>query len=303
MNNKKTHEEYVNEAAIKNPTIEVIGQYINTKTKITHRCKICGHEWLIKPTHILSGVGCPECKNVKEREKLRKTHKQYVDELSKINPDIYVADEYVNARTKIAHMCKNCGCKWYTRPGDALKGKGCPDCKGIKIGNKLRKTHQEYVRELFTISPYIEVLDEYIDAKTPITHRCKICGYEWLVKPNHTLCGHSCPKCNQSIGERTISQWLFDNNIYFIPQYSFDECMDKLSLPFDFYLPYYNTCIEYDGEQHFRPVDFFGGEESFKVRQLHDQIKTDYCNTNNIYLLRIPYNKNIVEELNNFLFI
>ena len=94
-------------------------------------------------------------------------------------------------------------------------------------------------------------LNEYIDAKTPITHKCKICGYEWLVKPNHTLCGHSCPKCNQSIGERTISQWLFDNNIYFIPQYSFDECMDKLSLPFDFYLPDYNTCIEYDGEQQY----------------------------------------------------
>lgn len=39
------------------------------------------------------------------------------------------------------------------------------------------------------------------------------------------------------------------------------------TLPFDFYLPYYNTCIEYDGVQHFKPIDYFGGEKEFELRK------------------------------------
>lgn len=79
-------------------------------------------------------------------------------------------------------------------------------------------------------------------------------------------------------------------------------------LPFDFYLPEYNLCIEYDGEQHFKPVDFANkgrewADKQFEIRRTCDEIKTEYCKKNNIKLLRIPYFKNIEEELNIFLFI
>ena len=64
-------------------------------------------------------------------------------------------------------------------------------------------------------------------------------------------------------------------------------------------------CIEYDGEQHFKPIEYFGGEAHFKIQQKHDKIKDDFCKENGISLLRIPYYKfdNIEEELNNFIFI
>lgn len=47
--------------------------------------------------------------------------------------------------------------------------------------------------------------------------------------------------------------------------------------------------IEYDGEQHYKPVEFFGGEEGFKNAQYRDKIKNDYCENNNINLIRLPY--------------
>jgi very-short-patch-repair endonuclease len=72
-------------------------------------------------------------------------------------------------------------------------------------------------------------------------------------------------------------------------------------LPFDFYIPEFNMCIEYDGEQHFKAVDYFGGEDGLKIRQIHDRIKTDYCNSNNILLLRIRYDENIEEKLHSFI--
>lgn len=105
-----------------------------------------------------------------------------------------------------------------------------------------------------------------------------------------------------------IRQLLRDYKVQYIPQYKFLDCKDQRPLPFDFYLPEYNTCIEYDGGQHFFPVNFSGeeaeyAEQQFKTIQYHDQIKNQYCADNGITLLRIPYFKNIEEELNNFLFI
>ncbi len=93
------------------------------------------------------------------------------------------------------------------------------------------------------------------------------------------------------------------HNIDFVFQKTFPDCKDKRLLPFDFYLPNYHIVIEYDGCQHFKPIPFFGGEQSYVDRLKHDKMKDDYCEENNIKLLRIPYFKNVENELNNFLFI
>lgn len=64
-----------------------------------------------------------------------------------------------------------------------------------------------------------------------------------------------------------------------------------LMLPFDFYLPFYNLCIEYDGELHYRCSEMFGGQKSLDRIKRHDDIKTKWCKENNIKLLRIHYLK------------
>lgn len=94
---------------------------------------------------------------------------------------------------------------------------------------------------------------------------------------------------NKSAMEMFVKKFLYDINIMYVQQKRFDDCRDIFPLPFDFYLPDYNVCIECDGIQHFEPVAHFGGEDKFKVRQQHDQIKTNYCLLNNIELIRLPY--------------
>jgi very-short-patch-repair endonuclease len=66
-------------------------------------------------------------------------------------------------------------------------------------------------------------------------------------------------------------------------------------LRFDFYLPKYNTCIEFDGKQHFEPVKIFGGNENFKEIIKKDSIKNMYCDTNGIKLIRIKYDQSMDE--------
>jgi len=75
----------------------------------------------------------------------------------------------------------------------------------------------------------------------------------------------------------------------FIEQNMFEDCRNIHPLPFDFYLPDYNTLIEYDGRGHFRVVEHWGGKRGFETRQKCDKIKTDYAAANGITLIRIPY--------------
>lgn len=137
---------------------------------------------------------------------------------------------------------------------------------------------------------------KYINSSTKVTIICPEHG-EFEQTPNNHRFGNGCPVCNESKGERKIRLWLEENNINFEPQHKFDDCKNILPLPFDFYLPDYNTCIEYNGLQHYKIVTYFGGNDGFKQRQINDKLKMEYCNNNNIPLLIIKYNDNILKRL------
>ena len=127
---------------------------------------------------------------------------------------------------------------------------------------------------------------------------CPECGEEFITSYyafTHR-CGQLCAKCSATIskGEFAIKEYLNDNNVSFEMQYRFNDCRAKIPLPFDFYIPDLNTCIEYDGAGHFKPIPRGGITESEAEEVLNgikqrDEIKTDYCNNHDIKLIRIPY--------------
>ena len=94
------------------------------------------------------------------------------------------------------------------------------------------------------------------------------------------------PYKNMSWGEKRILEYLQRKNIEFIWQKKFKDCRDKNPMPFDFYLPNSNTIIEFDGEQHHKPI-FKYGAQSFETTQKHDKMKNQYCKDNGIYLIRL----------------
>lgn len=116
-----------------------------------------------------------------------------------------------------------------------------------------------------------------------------------------------CENCAKSISryEYQFKKFLEEENIKYIFQYSLNQCRDVLPLPFDFYLVDYNTIIEIDGEGHFRPTYFnriSQGEaiKTFEITKFHDKIKNDFCETNHIPLLRIPYTMFIDNQYKKF---
>ena len=126
---------------------------------------------------------------------------------------------------------------------------------------------------------------------------CKIHG-DFITTPNnHLNKKSSCPVCKESKGEKEIRLYLDNNNINYVIQKKFNGCRHKRKLPFDFYLPNYNMCIEYDGIQHFEPIGIFGGNKRYDEQQIKDNLKNVFCEKENIILIRIKYNDNIHNEL------
>jgi len=120
------------------------------------------------------------------------------------------------------------------------------------------------------------------------------CGNYTEVSVGNLMRGHtlSCGCRHQSKWEIFIGEYLSLLGVTFQPQKRFKDCKNKKQtdmLPFDFYLPDYNLCIEYDGEHHFRPIESWGGYDKFLINQENDNIKNQYCKDNNIALLRLPY--------------
>ena len=113
-----------------------------------------------------------------------------------------------------------------------------------------------------------------------------------LVSGNTSSCG--CLK-NHSLGEAEINRWLLYTKCNFKRQITFNDCLSpkgaKLKYDFGIYDDNYNLLglIEYDGIQHTKPIEFFGGEDGFKYLQECDIIKTNYATQHNIPLLRINY--------------
>lgn len=124
--------------------------------------------------------------------------------------------------------------------------------------------------------------------------RCGVCGNVFTALPAKVNNGHitSCGCRIQSSGEEYIKKILTECKINFIPQYTFNDCKSKYVLRFDFAIIRDNVVlglIEYDGKQHFEPIEFFGGIEGFEATKSRDKIKNIYCELHNIPLIRLPY--------------
>lgn len=139
----------------------------------------------------------------------------------------------------------------------------------------------------------------YVSDDIPIKLTCPKHG-DFFDSPLHLISSrHGCPNCwkYQSSGEIKIREILEEYNIKFEQEKTFPYLENKLPLYFDFYLPDINTAIEFQGPQHFKAIDFFGGEKAFKEQQTRDNIKRDWCKINNINLLEIEFHKDILEQL------
>lgn len=207
----------------------------------------------------------------------------------------YSLVDYHTIHTDVKIICKKHGI-FEQEPVTHINGSICPTCNN----ESRRKTTEQFIIESNDVHDniYDYSLVNYINARIKIIIICKKHG-EFIQNPNQHLRGKGCPICKSSRGERKISKYMDKINILYNHQHKFDSDVVK-RMRYDFYLPNYNTCIEYHGRQHYEPVDIFGGEDGFELTKKRDKIKRQYCIDNNITLIEIKYDEDIQERLNHF---
>jgi hypothetical protein len=267
-------------------------EYINSKSKISIYCPIHGKFNQFLYDH-LNGRGCPRCAIEKNAAKKRNSIYDLISKAKILYGNIYNYSLIINYKSMVDIqniICEKHGIFKMSLHEHINKNKKCYKCA---IEDRT-DTLDDFIAKANLIHNYKYNYDNviYIKSKIKVEIICEKHGV-FLQKPmDHINNKQGCPICNTSKGEMLISSILEKYNIKYIPQKKFKGLKYKKSLIFDFYLPQYNCCIEFDGEQHFRPIEYWGGEKTFEDIKNRDIIKNEYCKLNNIRLIRFSYKDN-----------
>lgn len=268
----------------------------NRNKQIEYNCDYCGKPFMVtmsKVDKVKSGEKkglycCSQCAKDVQKPKwndIVSLFQRYDYEL--------ISTEYINAKTKLEYVCnkhREKGVQSVTY--NNLKfGFGCKYC-GDERTVEAKRIPFEEVKRIFHSTDKILLDQPYINAHTPLGYICKHhpeIGVQYMETENARK--QFCPYCNIIKGEYKITQYFIKNDIVFERHKTFDDLfgVKGRKLSYDFYIPKYNLLIEFQGRQHERPVEHFGGEGQFQIQLEHDKRKRDYSISHNIELLEIWY--------------
>ena len=272
-------------------------KYINAKTKVCIICPEHGEFWQLPHNH-LAGKGCQQCAIIHNHDSQRLSLKEFISKARKIhgNKYDYSKVKYVNNRTKVCIICPEHGEFWQT-PDSHLQNHACQLCVGNFIKNK-----EKFISEAKQVhgNKYDYSKVEYVNNNIKICIICPEHGEFWQTPLNHLNKKQGCPKCNRYFRKKEKELYDILKNVFhneeIIHSYYNSTILGKQEI--DIYFPKYKIGIEFQGEQHFKPIDFGGygverANKLFEENQKRDINKKEICKRNNIKLL---YYSNIIEE-------
>jgi ssDNA-binding Zn-finger/Zn-ribbon topoisomerase 1 len=268
------------------------------------------------PRKHLMGHGCPICRYEKSAHSKTHTQEWFRNKVKEVWGDRYDISNsvYINGGTNVKVVCHKKDRngvehgEFEITPENFLhktKPQGCPKCGREKVVEALRDTKEDFVYKANIVHKgryrYHKV--DYVNSQTPVWITCLKHG-DFLQAPNNHLQGQGCPYCKQSVMEAAMRKFLFDNDIKFTQEKTFDWLVYKRNMKLDFYLDDYGVAIECQGRQHFEET----GIGSLEENQKRDKLKLKLCiehkipifyfsNINDVYF---PYKvyKNKKEMLN-----
>ena len=262
--------------------------FINSVRKVIITCPEHG-DFPQTPNKHLSGQKCPRCVL-----NFKGTNDSFISKAIEIHGEkySYVNTRYTSNHKKVFITCPIHGDFEQSPANHTHKSnpQGCPKCSGHYTLNTFEFVLRANEKHDFYYD-YSKVVYESMTSKVIII--CPFHG-EFEQQSSVHLNGSGCQKCRLPKGEQKIQKALNELDVQFEQQYSFPDCRYINPLPFDFLVRIGENkfLIEFNGEQHYRPVKFGGvddnnADDTFEVVKKRDVIKMEYANNNRIPLLII----------------
>lgn len=303
---RKTTEQFYNDVLrLGNGEYKLIGEYTKSTVKVKIKHLTCNTEYSVTPKEFIKGTRCRKC----ALQRINRNNTHSVDEYkNSLTPDILerydiLYDGYKNVSSMLSVTCKICGTQRFVR-ADALKrGVGCKTCNRRNYHDRYTLSTAQYAEKVLDLSGNTyRLVGEYTGVKNKIRINHLVCGNTYETYPYLFNKGRRCPFCQgTSLGEENTRLVLKELGVNFTEQVSFSGLVDVGNLTYDFFIPDSRILIEYQGIQHYKPVDLFGGEKAYKLQVSHDHIKMEFAKHNCLNLICIPYTCNTVGKIRNYL--
>lgn len=239
------------------------------------------------------------------------TTEQWIQRAREIHGDKYDYSKvlYTKASEKVCIICPKHGEFWQIA-NNHLRGAGCLKCKTEALAQTQRGNIDSFIEKANIIHNFKYDYSKSVYGKNNKEKIIIICPKhgEFLQCPHDHLSGYGCPKCQlksqtklYNILKETFpkEKILFEVNKNIIPWIKNQRI--------DIYFPKYNIAIEYNGEQHYIPIEHFGGVVELQDTQARDKLKQEKCKENNCTLFEIKYDyskqdfDNLIININNII--
>ena len=264
--------------------------YSGYKSRVTIICPVHGRFEQTPSKHVM-GNGCMFCGQMRNGHKSRTGTIEFIRRARERHGERYDYSlvEYLQCDTKVCIVCAVHG-EFWQRPACHVRGYGCERCSHEYRGAMMRSGFDEFLEAALKSHNglYSYKQDSFRGMGSSVVVTCPEHG-DWVASSacNHVKLKTKCPQCGRkSTGEEAVAEELVRRGLVFTRQAKFPS-LPRLS--FDFYLPSMGLLIEFDGEQHFRPIEFFGGKDSFLITRERDERKNRWAWENGYMLMRIPY--------------
>ena len=269
--------------------------YTDMLKKVIIICKEHGNFEQKPNNHVNQKQGCPSCS-------VCTGHNDFINKSKLLHDNKYNYKKviYENSKKEVIIICKKHG-EFCQMPVKHLQGHGCHKCGGNLLSNTI-----EFIEKAQKIhgNLYNYSLSEYTKVNKSLKIICSKHGL-FEQKPCVHLNSSGCPLCNKSKGEIQIENFLKENNINYITQYTFEDLKFKKKLRFDFGViddsENLRYLIEFNGSQHYFINKKIQSIKTFNEQLIKDKLKKDYCLKNKIPLYIIRYDENISKKMNSLI--
>lgn len=297
---KVTQEMFINRAIQKygNKYDYSLVEYKGRYELVTIKCNTCGTIFSQNPRNHICGLqgGCPTCRYKHTAKSETTPFEDFIRKAKETHGNLYEyhKNKYSGMKYKTLITCPKHGDFWQLAISH-INGCGCPICGNESAKEKLTFNKEVFLQKVRAIhgDRYDYSLVDYVDYCTKVKIICPKHGIFEQTPSNHWK-GRGCPHCKKSAGENKIRAFLKNQKVDFLEQFRFTNenifCENKYIFV-DFYLPQNNVVIEFNGMQHYKPIETWGGEKAFEKQQIRDDAVATYCHKHKIKLIVIAYNE------------